>query len=156
MELDKDFVRAKRPCASGFRWFARNRPAGSDYQQHLDALVAAGRVSDACWLLEQFGPVDIVLELDSIDAEAIVFAGTIRVRGGIDVDTVVHAGRSIEAGGGIRAGGELRAGEDVRAGGQVRCAGRVQAGGRIRVGWGVEVGGDLVCADDLRVDWGVA
>ena len=58
-------------------------------------------VGDACWLLDQFGPTDAVLRLDEIDASAVVFAGTIEVRMGINVDSVVRAGRGIVAGGGI-------------------------------------------------------
>ena len=77
MEFTTRFLRAKSPCANGFRWFVRNVEDGSGYQQALDALVAAGRVDDACWLLTQFGPTNEVLSLDSVDAEALVFAGTL-------------------------------------------------------------------------------
>jgi len=30
MEITKSFVKAKRPCADGFRWYIRNRRAGGD------------------------------------------------------------------------------------------------------------------------------
>ncbi|MFX7507200.1 hypothetical protein ABTJ37_23055, partial [Acinetobacter baumannii] len=63
MELTQNFVKAKRPCADGYKWFLRNRHDGSDYQRLLDALVDAGRIGDACWLLDQFGPTDAVLTL---------------------------------------------------------------------------------------------
>ena len=119
MEFTTRFLRAKSPCANGFRWFVRNVEDGSGYQQALDTLVAAGRVDDACWLLTQFGPTNEVLSLDSVDAEALVFAGTLEVRGGIDVDSVLQTGRSIRAGGGIRAGRAIVAGEDVRVAGSI-------------------------------------
>ena len=54
MEFTKKFLRAKSPCADGFRWFSRHVEDGSGYQQVLDTLVDAGRVGDACWLLSQF------------------------------------------------------------------------------------------------------
>lgn len=103
MEFTKKFLRAKSPCADGFRWFSRHVEDGSGYQEALDTLVNAGRVEDACWLLGQFGPTNAVLEVDALEAEAIVFAGTVEVRGSIDVATVIQAGRSIRAGGGLRA-----------------------------------------------------
>jgi len=113
MDLTKSFVKDKRPCADGFRWFLRHHADGSDYQPLLDALVSAGRVDDACWLLTQFGPTDGVLRVDTIDAEAIVFAGTLEVQGNIEVASIVRAGRAIHAGGGIRAGQSIIAGEEI-------------------------------------------
>ena len=107
MELTRQFLRAKNPCSNGFRWFSRNLPDGSGYQQALDTLVQAGRVDDACWLLTQFGPTQEVLTVDTLDADAIVFAGTLQVRGSIDADAVIHTGGSIRAGGGLRAGGAI-------------------------------------------------
>ena len=91
MQLTKNFVKAKNPCAGGYKWFLRDHNGQGDYQAVLDALVADGRVGDACWLLDQFGPTDAVLRLDEIDASAVVFAGTIEVRMGINVDSVVRA-----------------------------------------------------------------
>src|SRR3569832_662327 len=80
MDLTKNFVKAKRPCAEGFRWFLRTHQNGGDYQPLLDALVRDGRVDDACWLLPQYGPTDAVLSVNAIDAQAFVFAGTLEVR----------------------------------------------------------------------------
>src|SRR5690606_888135 len=54
MQLTKKFVKAKNPCAAGYRWFIRNQQGQGDYQALLDALVADGRIDDACWLLDQF------------------------------------------------------------------------------------------------------
>ena len=48
MEFTKKFLRAKNPCADGFRWFSRHVEDGSGYQEALDALVSGGRVGDAC------------------------------------------------------------------------------------------------------------
>ena len=61
MEFTKQFLRAKSPCANGFRWFVRHVEDGVGYQQALDQLVAAGRVDDALWLLGQFGPLQMTL-----------------------------------------------------------------------------------------------
>ena len=104
MEFTKKFLRAKSPCADGFRWFSRHVEDGSGYQQALDTLVSAGRVGDACWLLSQFGPTSEVLSVDRLEADAIVFAGTLEVRGNVDVSGVLQVGRSLRAGGGLRAG----------------------------------------------------
>ena len=51
LDLTTKFVRAKSPCAQGYRWLVRNHQAGGDYQQVLDSMVAAGRVDDACWMI---------------------------------------------------------------------------------------------------------
>ena len=48
MVLTRSFVRAKRPCTDGFRWFVRQFNDGGHYQELLDQMVAAGRVGDAC------------------------------------------------------------------------------------------------------------
>lgn len=155
MEFTKKFLRAKSPCADGFRWFSRHVEDGSGYQDALDTLVQAGRVDDACWLLGQFGPTNAVLVLDALETEAVVFAGTVEVRGSIDVATVIHAGRSIRAGGGLRAG-RVVAGEDIRVAGSIIVSeGQLQAGGDVRADWGVDVQGDITSAGDLRAGWDV-
>lgn len=153
MEFTKQFLRSKNPCANGFRWFSRNVQDGSGYQEALDTLVQAGRVEDACWLLTQFGPTQEVLTLDALDAEAIVFAGTLEVHGSIDADTVIHTGGSIRAGGGLRAGGAITVGGDIRVEGSIRAGAALQAGGDVRAQWGIETGGDITCAGDLRAGW---
>jgi len=151
MEFTKKFLRAKSPCADGFRWFSRHVEDGTGYQEALDTLVNAGRVEDACWLLAQFGPTNAVLTVDALEAEAIVFAGTVDVRGAIDVATVMQAGRSIRAGGGLRAGTAVVAGEDIRVAGSIIVSnGALRAGGDVRADWGVEVAGDITGAGDLR------
>ena len=92
MVLTRSFVRAKRPCTDGFRWFVRQFDEGGNYQELLDTMVAAGRVGDACWLLEQFGPTGEVRVVDEIEADALVFAGTLQVRGNVEVEGKLHVG----------------------------------------------------------------
>ena len=46
MVLTRSFVRAKRPCTNGFRWFVRQFDEGGNYQELLDTMVAAGRVDE--------------------------------------------------------------------------------------------------------------
>jgi len=155
MQLTKNFVKAKNPCASGYKWFLRDHNGQGDYQAVLDALVADGRVDDACWLLDQFGPTDCVLVVDAIDAAAIVFAGTLVARQGISVDGVVRAGARIVSGAGVRAGGSIVAGGDIEAQGSIICDGAIRAGGDIQAGWGISAGTRLDCGGALRAGWDI-
>jgi len=152
MEFTKRFLRAKSPCADGFRWFSRHVQDGGGYQQALDTLVAAGRVDDACWLLEQFGPTNEVLTLEALDAEALVFAGTLVVRGPIDAGRL-RVGRAVRAGAGLRVHGPLGVGEDLRVEGALVCEGALQVGGDLRCAWGAEVHGACTGGGDARVAW---
>lgn len=155
MQLTKKFVKAKNPCAGGYKWFIRDHNGQGDYQAVLDALVADGRVSDACWLLDQFGPTDAVLKLDAVDANAIVFAGTLEVRMGINVDSVVRAGRSIITGGGIRAGETIMAGENITAAATIASGGNLRAGGDISADWGIDVASRIDCGGNVRAKWDI-
>src|SRR3546814_10538014 len=95
---------------------------------------------DACWLLDQFGPTDCVLRVESIDAAAVVFAGTLVACRGICVDTVVRAGARIVSGAGVRAGGSIVAGDSIEAQGSLISDGAIRAGGDIQAGWGISAG----------------
>ena len=92
MKISSTALRAKRSCASGYRWFARNFKSPAEYQSVIDALVAEGRVDDACWLLDQFGPIEAVLVVDAISADAFVYAGSVEVSGDVEVDGVLRIG----------------------------------------------------------------
>lgn len=151
MDITKAFIKAKQPCSDGFRWYLRNATADDTYQQLLDALVAAGRVEDACWLLDQFGPTDAVCVMDDVDAPAIVYAGTLHVRGALHVDTVARAGRDLRVDGGIRAG-RAQAGGDLRCEAALTCDTTVDAGGDLLVTWNLDAGG-TVSAERVRVGW---
>ena len=150
MEFTKKFLRAKSPCADGFRWFSRHVEDGTGYQDALDTLVNAGRVEDACWLLTQFGPTNAVLTVDALEAEAIVFAGTVEVRGGIDVATVIQAG-DVRADWGVQVEGDITCGGDLRAVWDVVCSGRLSLRGGAFVGQDLIAQGPLVCDKGLRV-----
>lgn len=155
MDISRQFVRQKNPCTDGFRWFMRHFQEGSDYQPLLDALVAAGRVSDACWLMDQFGPTKAVLEVDALEAEAVVFAGSLLVRGPIEVDSVLRIGGSLRAESGIRVGRRLQVGDDLWAAGNVRSLGSLHVDGDVRADWNLLVAEGLDCGGDLRVGWDV-
>jgi cytoskeletal protein CcmA (bactofilin family) len=150
MDFTKSFIKAKNPCAEGFRWYLRHHRDGSDYQQVLDDLVSAGRIEDACWLLDKVGPANTVLQLDRLECNALVFAGTVEVRGSIDVDSVLRAGGSIRCGGTLRAGREIVAGDDVKAAGGVNCTGDVRCQGSLLADWHSNIGGSLR-AGELKV-----
>jgi hypothetical protein len=148
MELSQNFLRAKSPCASGFRWFVRNRHDGNDYQRVLDALVADGRVEDARWLMNQFGSTDAVLEVEHLEAEALVFAGSLVVHGEVRVPGLLAVGRTLQAGAGIPAG-RIEAGQDLLSGGAFFCEGPLYAGGLVKASCSVDVLDELR-AEDLR------
>lgn len=148
MDISRQFVRQKNPCTDGFRWFMRHFQEGSDYQPLLDALVAAGRVSDACWLMDQFGPTKAVLEVDALEAEAVVFAGSLLVHGPIEVDSVLRIGGSLRAESGIRVGRRLQVGEDLWAAGNVRSLGSLHVDGDVRADWNLLVAEGLDCGGD--------
>ena len=87
-DITRQFIRAKQPCADGYRWYLRRQEGASNYQALLDDLVREGRVEDACWMLDQFGPTNDVLEVDHLEADALVFAGSVHCRGHADVEGV--------------------------------------------------------------------
>lgn len=149
MLLTTSLIRGKSPCVDGFRWYLRHHADATDYQHVLDSLVAAGRVDDACWLLDQIGPTSAVLELDAIAADHVVYAGTIVVRRDIETGSMLRAGRAIRCGGGIRAGA-IVAGTDVRSAAGIRCDGAFEAGGDVDAGWGIEAAGHVRCGGKLR------
>src|SRR5690606_31465126 len=155
MQLTKRFVKAKNPCTSGYRWFLRDQNGQGDYQEILDALVADNRIDDACWLLDQFGPTDAVLTVDFIDANAIIFAGTLVVRQGINVDTVARAGRWIRTEGGIKAGTDIVAGEGIEAQGGIVSGGHIRAEGDVSAGWGIEAKSRFECGGNVRAKWDI-
>ncbi|RYF15278.1 MAG: hypothetical protein EOO30_15085 [Comamonadaceae bacterium] len=150
VDFTRQFIRSKNPCAEGFRWYLRHHHHGSSYQHVLDTLVEAGRVEDACWLLDQLGPTNALLQVDFLSAEAVVFAGTIEARRGIDVGTVLRAGRSIRSGGSVSAGCAIVAGDEVRSRGAIRSGGRMHARGDVHAEWGIEIALHLHCEGLLK------
>lgn len=150
-DITRQFIRAKQPCADGYRWYLRRQEGASNYQALLDDLVREGRVEDACWMLDQFGPTNDVLEIEHLEADALVFAGSVRCLGSADVDGVLRTGRSLSVLGGLRVGGALRVGEDLRVSGALRCDGSVQLHSDARVGWSLAVAQRLQCTGSLRV-----
>ena len=151
MELTQTFLRGKNPCAAGYRWFVRNDLSGKDYQSAMDKQVAAGRVEDARWLLENFGATNSVLELEYLEADNFVYAGTLVVHGDVRVSGQLLVGRSLQVGAGIRAG-KVEVGEDIHSGGAIFAEALLQAGGSIKAAWSVEVQGDIR-AEQLRTGW---
>lgn len=151
MELTQNFLRGKNPCAMGYRWFVRNNLSGGDYQNAMDTQVAAGRVEDARWLLQNFGSTHAVLELEHLEADNLVFAGTVIVHGDVRVTGQLLVGRSLQVGAGIRAG-KIEVGEDIHSGGAIFCEELLQAGGSIKAAWSVETEGDIH-AQELRTGW---
>lgn len=153
VNITRNFIRAKRPCADGFRWFLRRQEIGSNYQALLDDLVREGRVRDACWLLDQFGPTDDVLEVDELHGDAVVFAGAIVCSGNADIGTLLRTGRDLQVQGGLQVGEELLVGGALRVDGPVQCGGKARIGSDARVGWGLAVEGDFQCDAGVRVGW---
>ena len=72
MVLTRSFVRAKRPCTDGFRWFVRQFGEGGNYQELLDTMVAAGRVGEVVAvhvIARPHANVDVVLPLGRVPAK---------------------------------------------------------------------------------------
>lgn len=155
-DITQNFIKAKQPCASGYRWFLRRQEFGSSYQTLLDDLVRDGRVQDACWLLDQLGPTSDVLRIDEIDAPALVFAGHVECAGSASVDTVLRTGRGLSARGGVSAGERLQIGENLHVEGAVQCYGSVHLGGDARIAWSLRVKAMLQCTGSLRCGWELA
>jgi len=170
MELTQNFLRGKNPCAMGYRWFVRNNLAGGDYQAAMDTQVAAGRVEDARWLLQNFGATNTVLELEHLEADNLVFAGTVIVHGDVRVpgqllvghsngaifcDELLQAGGSIKAAWSVEVQGDIRA-EELRTGWELRCGGHVSLKGSAHMGQEVEVQGDMRCGKGLRAGRSIA
>ena len=149
--ITRQFISAKQPCADGYRWYLRRQEQASNYQALLDDLVREGRVDDACWMLDQFGPTNDVLEVHQLQADALVFAGSVRCLGSAEVDGVLRTGRSLSVTGGLRVNGALRVGEDLRVAGALRCDGSVRLLGDTRLGGSLVVQQRLHCAGSLRV-----
>lgn len=147
--LTTSLIKGKSPCADGFRWYLRHYADAADYQHVLDSLVAAGRADDACWLLDQIGPTSSVLEVDALDADHLVFAGTIVARSSVEIGSMLRAGRAIRCAGDLRAG-TIIAGTDVRTAAGIRCDAALMAGGNVDAGWSIEAGGQLRCGGKLR------
>lgn len=151
VELSRRLVRAKNPCANGFRWLLRHHPEGLDYQPLLDALVADGRTGDACWLLDQFGATREVLRVDHLMDADRVFAGSIEVAGDIDVSGLLRAGGAIRAGDGILVDGSIDGGAHLEAGWGIRAGGDIVAAGAIRAGESLLAAGELKAGSDYGI-----
>lgn len=158
-DISPSLIRAKRPCAEGYRWYLRSGHGSDSYLDLMRALQDAGRVVDASWLLAQFGSTHDVLDVDEISAEAFIFPGTVRVRGNVDVSTVIHIGGDLITSGGVRAGG------DVTVGGELRCEGALQVAGQLRcaslkvgmllIAQGVDCAGALRCESTVSLRGGM-
>ena len=171
MDISPDLIRAKRPCAAGYRWYLRSGRHDASYLELMQALVEDGRPGDAVWLLSQFGPTDDVLDVDELYDDTLVFPGTVRVRGNVDVTGTICVGGRLLAGGGVRCGGELHVREALECGGAVQAAGEIRCaalkagmsvraaslhcGGSLRVAASLELAGDLVVADQAHGGGGV-
>ena len=114
MKITLDWLKEKNACGEARREFAKRFPEGAEYQDVLDALAAENNFEWAYWLMHAAGPVDTVLEVEELTAEAsLFFAGKVIVKGAIEVAKWILAGGGIEAGGGIKAGEGIEAGNDL-------------------------------------------
>lgn len=142
MDLTQHFIKTKQPCADGFRWFLRHHKDGSSYQDLLDALVDAGRVNDACWLLDQFGTTNETLTLDHLDRRhrvrgfVAVAADSFRASSGISAGAQINCAMHLEAGWGIRDGESIHARGAIRSGESLSAFETIRAG----AGYGVFAG----------------
>jgi len=148
MLLTTSLIRAKSPCAEGFRWYLRHHGDAGDYQQVLDSLVEAGRAGDACWLLDQFGPVRCGGKLrarrDVICGDSLQAGGAVVVGGDLLVE------QSVQCSGSLHVGGLLRSGADIRVAEGLLGHGRVECGRHLEAGWGIKATDAIVAQGCIR------
>ena len=135
MDLSKKTIRSKHPCSSGFRWFLKHTPQGADYQYLIDTLLAEGRVTDALWLVDQFGPVRDKLVIDSLDSDAVVAARDLDIAGNLHSDTVLRVAGALHVRNSVRVGGDIHIEGDLFVEGNLSCGGAMIVEGSVRVGW---------------------
>ena len=113
MFITKDLLQEKGACQSGTRWFLEKFPNGVDYQDLLNALAAENNIEWAQWVLQNFGKLNAVMEVEELTIEgSLFFAGTVIVKGKMKISKWLLAGEGIKAGLGIEAGEDIKAGED--------------------------------------------
>jgi predicted acyltransferase (DUF342 family) len=123
------------------------------YQERLDLLVAAGRVEDACTLMDEHGPTDEVLVLPDADLSSLVFAGTVVCQGSLLVGKTVRVGGGVFTDGGLSVGRALIAGGRVDVGGAAYFGSGAEGGEDIRVARGLVTRGFIRCRRHLNVGW---
>ena len=161
MKITKELLKEKGACVDGYRAFLEEYPEkkfpdGVEYQELLD-VCAEKNWEYGVWLLNKFGPTNEIREIegDLITEKSIIFAGQIKVSGGI------KAGRYIEAGGGIKAGGCIEAGWGIEAGGGIKAGGCIEAGWGIKAGGGIKAGCSIEAGDGIKAGryieagWGI-
>ena len=161
MKITKELLEEKGACVDGYRAFLEEYPEkkfpdGVEYQELLD-VCAEKNWEYGVWLLTKFGPTNEIREIkgDLIAEKSIIFAGQIKVSGGI------KAGRYIEAGGGIKAGGQIETGEGIEAGRYIKAgegieAGRyIKAGEGIKAGWGIKAGFGIEAGRGIKAGLGI-
>jgi hypothetical protein len=162
MIITLEYLRSKDACSDGIQWFTKNFPDGGDYQAVLDALAAEGQHDYANWLLDHAGSLDTILEIESFNGEWLFFAGTIKVKAGIEAKKAIRAGRAISAGRAIRAGWEIRAGRAISAGYEIRAGRAISAGEEIRAGWeiragrAISAGRAIRAGEEIRAGWEIS
>jgi len=168
MFITKDLLQEKGACQSGTRWFLEKFPNGVDYQDLLNALAAENNIEWAQWVLQNFGKLNAVMEVEELTIEgSLFFAGTVIVKGKMKISKWLLAGEGIKAGLGIEAGegieaglgiesdlgikagrgvkavADIKAGEGIKAGEDIKAGLGIEAGEDIEAGWDIEAGADI-------------
>ena len=73
MKITLDWLKEKSSCKDGKEYFAEHFPDGAEYQDVLDHLAEENNVSWACWLMQNAGQTNAVLEVDELISENSVF-----------------------------------------------------------------------------------
>jgi len=151
MKITKTQLRDWGACVDGYEWFLRRfAEEEAAYQAVLDALVEDGRLRDADWLMDHAGAdPTAVLEVESIDATHLFFAGRIVVARGVKLTGTLRAGRGIKAGEDIKAGWDIQAGDCIQAGWSIEAGWGVKAGEDIKAGWDIQAG------DCIQAGWSI-
>ena len=163
MKITKELLEEKGACVDGYRAFLEEYPEkkfpdGVEYQELLD-VCAEKNWEYGVWLLNKFGPTNEIREIkgDLIAEKSIIFAGQIKVSGGIKAGRYIKAGEGIKAGWGIKAGFGIEAGRGIKAGLGIKAGWGIEAGlgiktgGGIETGYGIKAGGQIETGEEFGI-----
>jgi len=156
MFITKEMLVEKNFYKGDIKWFEEQFPNGGNCQEVLDLSVKLDKLYFGEWVVQRFGPMDTVLEVDELTStHNIIFAGSIIVKGNINVTRSLIAGKDIKAGGDIKIGWDIEAGGAIIAGGDIYSFGVIDADGNIEAGGSIKAGYIITSDNDIKAGKGI-